>query len=260
MSRESLLVATFVELADVLVDEFDVVELLSLLTDRCVAVLDVTAAGLLLADPTGELRVVASSSEAMRTLELFELQSAEGPCYECFHTGEPLANAQLTATDQPWPKFGPRAIASGFLSVTALPMRLRGRTIGALNLFCADSGALSERDLIAAQAFADVATIGLLQHRAVEEAQTVNDQLGAALNSRIVIEQAKGIVAERAGVSMANAFNKLRDHARSHNTRLSELAAQVVAGDVDIGALGLKPTSMPEPRAEQRPSRGTAEA
>ena len=240
MSRESLLVATFVELTDVLVDEFDVVDLLTRLTDRCVEVLDVTAAGLLLVDPSGELRVVASSSEAMHTLELFELQSSEGPCFECFQTGEPIANAQLTTTDQPWATFGPRAIASGFLSVTALPMRLRGRTIGALNLFRSDADELSERDLVAAQAFADVATIGILQHRAVEEAQTVNDQLTAALNSRVVIEQAKGMVAERTGLDMADAFNRLRGHARDHNVRLSDLAAQVVAGTVSPASLDAK--------------------
>ncbi len=240
MSRESLLVATFVELTDVLVDEFDVVDLLTRLTDRCVEVLDVTAAGLLLVDSSGELRVVASSSEAMHTLELFELQSSEGPCFECFQTGEPIANAQLTTTDQPWATFGPRAIASGFLSVTALPMRLRGRTIGALNLFRSDADELSERDLIAAQAFADVATIGILQHRAVEEAQTVNDQLSGALNSRVVIEQAKGMVAERTGLDMADAFNRLRGHARDHNVRLSDLAAQVVAGTVNPASLDEK--------------------
>ena len=240
MSRESLLVATFVELTDVLVDEFDVVDLLTRLTDRCVEVLDVTAAGLVLADPSGELRVVASSSEATHTLELFELQSSEGPCFECIQTGEPIANAQLTTTDQPWATFGPRAIASGFLSVTALPMRLRGRTIGALKLFRSDADELSERDLIAAQAFADVATIGILQHRAVEEAQTVNDQLTAALNSRVVIEQAKGMVAERTGLDMADAFNRLRGHARDHNVRLSDLAAQVVAGTVSPASLDAK--------------------
>ncbi len=243
MNRESSLVSTFVELTDVLVDEFDVVELLTNLIDRCVDVLDVTAAGLLLADPAGKLSIVASSNEAMHTLELFELQSAEGPCFECFHTGEPIANAPLSGTDQPWPNFGPRAVAAGFLSATALPMRLRGRTIGALNLFRSETSDLSERDLIAAQAFADVATIGILQHRSVEEANTVNDQLTAALNSRVIIEQAKGMVAERTGADMAKAFDKLRGHARSHNVRLSDLAAQVVAGTVLISSLDSKPQS-----------------
>ena len=248
MKREALLVATFVELTDVLVDEVVVVDLLTHLADRCVEVLDVAAAGLLLADPAGNLRVVASSSEAMHAVELLELQSSEGPCVECFHTGEPIANVHLTATDQPWPTFGPRAVAAGFLSVSAIPMRLRGRVIGALNLFRTDTGALSDRDIVAAQAFADVATIGILQHRAVEEAQIVNDQLTAALNSRILIEQAKGMVAERLGLEMVDAFARLRNHARAHNVRLSDLAARVVAGDVGPGTLDDDTTPTPEIR------------
>ncbi len=243
MDRESKLLTAFVELADVLVDQFDVVDLLTHLTHRCVDVLDVDAAGILLADPSGGLRVVASSSEAMHTLELLEIQSAEGPCFECFGTGEALANVQLTGSDQPWPTFGPSALSAGFLSVTALPMRLRGRVIGALNLFRSDLGALGERDLVAAQALADVATISILQHRAVEEANTVNEQLTAALDSRVVIEQAKGMVAERTGQDMTASFGTLRSHARNHNLRLSDLAAQVVAGAINPGSLEAKPPS-----------------
>ena len=247
MNREAQLVATFVELTDVLVDQFDVVELLTHLTDRCVEVLDVAAAGLLLADPAGNLRVVASSSEAMHTMELLELQSAEGPCVECFRTGQPIVNIQLTATDQPWPTFGPRAIAEGFVSVSAIPMRLRKRTIGALNLFRTSADALADRDIVAAQAFADVATIGILQNRAVEEANTVNNQLTAALNSRILIEQAKGMVAERMGIAMEQAFTKLRSHARAHNLSLSDLATQVVRGDIIADALDDDPKASPSP-------------
>lgn len=148
--RETLLINTFVELTDVLVDDFDVVDLLTQLAGRCVEVLDVDAAGIMLASADGELRVVASSSEAMRTLELFELQASEGPCFECYNTGEPTANIQLTDIGQPWPQFSPRAVAAGFLSVTALPMRLRGRTIGALNLFRSNLGDLGDQDLVAA--------------------------------------------------------------------------------------------------------------
>ncbi len=235
--REPLLVATFVELTDVLVDDFDIIDLLTHLADRCVEVLDVSAAGLMLADARGDLRVVASSSEAMRTLELFELQSAEGPCFECFRTGEPISNAQLTATDHRWPRFAPRAMAAGFLSVTALPMRLRGHVIGALNLFRSDAGAVGDLDLGAAQAFADVATIGILQHRAVQEAHVVNDQLTLALSSRILIEQAKGMVAQRTGLDMEQSFSTLRGHARRHNLLLSDLAQQVIDGSVTAESL-----------------------
>ncbi len=246
--REPLLVTTFVELTDVLVDDFDVIDLLAHLTDRCVEVLDVSAAGIMLVDPTGQLSVVASSSEAMRTLELFEIQSDEGPCVECLLSGQAIANVQLSALDHRWPRFATRSIAAGFVSVTAIPMRLRGSTIGALNLFRQDFGAINDLDLAAAQAFADVATIGILQHRAVQEAHTVNDQLTAALNSRVVIEQAKGMVAERTGLAMEESFNQLRRYARHHNLLLSDLARQVIDGTVAPNALATK-----RPRPARRP-------
>lgn len=238
MKRESLLARTFVELADTLVADFDVVELLTLLTDRCVEVLDVGAAGLMLVAPGGELRVMASSSEAMRVLELFELQAQEGPCLDCFRTGVPVVNQDLAAANGRWPQFAPEALASGFRSVHALPMRLRGTVVGALNLFHVEPGEMREADVDAAQALADVATIAILQHRAVHEAQVVNDQLHHALNSRVVIEQAKGMVAEREGLNMEEAFAKLRSHARNHNLRLVDVAHQVIGGTLPSSMLG----------------------
>jgi transcriptional regulator with GAF, ATPase, and Fis domain len=228
MSREALLARTLVELADTLVDDFDVVELLTLLADRCVDVLDVSAAGLMLVGPDGDLRVMASSSEAMRLLELFELQAQEGPCLECYRTGEPVVNQDLTTVNGRWPRFAPEALAAGFRSAHALPMRLRGVTLGALNLFRIEQGAMREADVVAAQAFADVATIAILQHRAVIGAQVLNEQLTGALNSRIVIEQAKGVVAERETVDMQQAFSLLRTYARSHNLRLVDVARDVI--------------------------------
>src|SRR4051794_3483335 len=180
MAREPMLARTFVELADTLVDDFDVVELLTLLVDRCVEVLDVSAAGLMLVAPEGDLRVMASSSETMRVLELYELQSKEGPCLDCYRTGEPIVNEQLQAGDGRRPSFAPAAIKAGCRSVSALPLRLRGDVIGALNLFRDDEGALEEADVVAAQAFADVATIAIIQHRAILEAQVVNEQLNHA--------------------------------------------------------------------------------
>ncbi len=249
MSREALLARTLVELADTLVDDFDVVELLTLLTDRCVEVLDVAAAGLMLGFPGGDLRVMASSSDAMRLLELFELQSEEGPCPDCYRTGEPIVNHRLAASGGPWPRFGPRALEAGFKSVHALPMRLRDMTIGALNLFRTDEGALHDADVLAAQALADVATIAVLHDRGVRDTQVVNEQLHRALNSRVVIEQAKGMVAEAAGIDLDQAFSRLRHHARSHNLRLVDLAHGVIARATAVGSLDVAPVGVARTRA-----------
>ena len=237
MQREATLTRTFVELADTLVADFDVVELLTLLTDRCVEVLDVAAAGLMLVAPEGDLRVMASSSDAMRVLELFELQAEEGPCLDCHRTGEPVTSPDLALAYDRWPVFAPEAAASGFHAVHALPMRLRGTVLGALNLFHVEPGDMPAADVEAAQALADVATIAILQHRAVLEAQVVTAQLNHALNSRVVIEQAKGMVAERVGINMEQAFSALRSHARNHNRRLVDVADEVIRGTLPPTAL-----------------------
>jgi GAF domain-containing protein len=225
-----LLIRTLVELADNLVDDFDVVDLLTLLADRCVEVLDVAAAGVMLAAPSGALQVVASSSEAMRVLELFELQADQGPCVDCYATGEAVVNVDLTSVGTRWPRFAAEAVAAGFRSVHALPLRLRGRTIGALNMFRIDEGTLDASDVSAAQGLADIATIAIIQHQVAVDAQTLNLQLSQALNSRIVIEQAKGKVSQAARLDMDQAFQRLRAHARNHNIRLSELAADIADG------------------------------
>lgn len=244
-TREALLARTLVELADSLVDDFDVVDLISRLAERCVEVLDVETAGIVLAAPDGQLRVMASSSEAMRLLELFEVQAQEGPCLDSYRTGEPVVNQDLAAVGGRWPRFAPEALAAGFHSVHALPMRLRGSVIGALNLFRVGPGEMGSDDIDVAQAFADVATIGILQHRAAREAQLVNDQLTHALNSRVMIEQAKGMVAERLGLDMQRSFTALRNHARNHNLRLVDVASSVIDGSVAASALD------PLPPAEQ---------
>jgi GAF domain-containing protein len=241
MTREALLARTLVELADTLVADFDVVELLTALTDRCVDVLDVDAAGLMLAAPEGDLRVMASSSEAMRVLELFELQSREGPCLDCYLTGRPVDYNDLARPDGRWPRFAAEALAAGFHSVHALPMRLRGTVIGALNLFYSAPGEMRQADVMAAQALADVSTIAVLQHRASIEAQALNEQLQHALNSRIVIEQAKGMVAESERLSMEEAFGVLRTYARNNNTRLVEVAETVISGVLPASRLGRPP-------------------
>jgi GAF domain-containing protein len=237
MARETMLARALVELADNLVSDFDVAELLLVLTDRCVDVLDVAAAGIMLASPAGDLRVMASSSEEMRLLELFELQSQEGPCLDCYDTGEPVVNVDLGGDDLRWPQFAQRATAAGFRSVHALPMRLRGAVLGALNMFHLDTGQMRPADVAAAQALADVATIAILQHRAATEAKFLNEQLSEALNTRIVIEQAKGMIAQQQSVDMETALTALRDHARTHNLRLADLARDVTEGRQDLATL-----------------------
>ena len=237
MTTDSSLARTLVELADSLVADFDVVDLLTVLADRCVDTFDVSDAGIMLGSSDGVLRVMASSSEEMRVLELFKEQTAEGPCLDCYRTGEPVSNMQLSTAATRWPRFTPEAIAAGFTSVQALPMRLRGTVIGALNLFHVDERAMTKDAAELAQAFADVATIAILQNRGSREAQAVNEQLSQALNSRIVIEQAKGMVAERLGIDMGAAFTRLRSHARNHNLRLAALASSVIEGTLPASSL-----------------------
>ncbi|MCW2568864.1 MAG: hypothetical protein JWN54_2961 [Mycobacterium sp.] len=227
---ERQLAEAFVELADTLVDDFDVVDFLHQVTVRCAQVLGVSAAGVLLTDQRGALRVVAASTEQTRLLELLQLQTDQGPCPESFHTGRPVSVADLSDSNGRWPRFAAEAQQFGIVSVHALPMRLRTDVIGTLNLFDAEPGALSEDTLRLAQALADVATIGLIQARSIRLRETLAEQLQTALNSRIVIEQAKGVIAERRSLDMEESFSLLRGTARSGNRRLSELARAVVDG------------------------------
>lgn len=245
MIREALLARTLVNLADTLVDDFDVVDLLTHLAHSCVDVLDVDAAGIMLAAPDGTLRVMASSSEAMRVLELFEIQAQEGPSLDAHRTTSPVVNQDLAAVNGRWPRFAAEALSAGFRSVHALPMRLRGTTIGALNLFRSGPGEMGPADIEIAQAFADVATIAILQHRAALEAQVLNEQLTHALSSRVVIEQAKGMVAERLDLDMEQSFTALRNHARNHNLRLAEVANAIIGGGLAPSALDPAPSPKP---------------
>jgi transcriptional regulator with GAF, ATPase, and Fis domain len=223
-----LLSDTFVGLADTMVDDFDVIDFLHMLTDRSTRLLPASAAGVMLADPRGELRVAAASSDEAGLIELFQIQNDQGPCLECLRTGQPVTAAGLDGPDQRWPRFAAAATRAGFGAVNALPMRLRDQVIGALNLFSAGTAPLSRADQRIGQALADVATIGLLQERNVRRAETLAEQLQAALNSRVVIEQAKGRLAERLGLDMGQAFSLLRDQARSTNQRLTDVARHVI--------------------------------
>ena len=233
MTRESDVVRSLVEMADTLVDDYDVVDLLTGLANRCVTLLDVSAAGVMLASPKGSLGLVASSSEAMRLLELFELQAQEGPCLDAFRGGQPVEHENLQAGTGRWPSFSTAALKAGFRSAVALPLRLRDATLGALNLLSVRQTPMAEADIIVARAFADLASVSIVQHRTATEAQRLNEQLSSALTSRVVIEQAKGVIAERAGIDLAEAFSRLRRYARNHNLRLTEVAEAAIVGTLD---------------------------
>ncbi len=224
----------FVEVADTLVDEFDLIEFLQMVTSHTSELADTAAAGLLLADHDGRLQFMAASDERAELLELFQLQAEEGPCQDCFRTGIPVTNADLRTAEDRWPLFAPRAVAAGFRSVHAFPLRLRQQVIGTLNLFGSDLGRMQPSDVRVVQALADVATIGLLQERAVRRGEVLAEQLQGALNSRIIIEQAKGAIAQIHGCSVDAAFEMLRTYGRNHGLRLGAVAFAVVTDPASL--------------------------
>jgi GAF domain-containing protein len=230
------LAQTFVEFADTLVGGFDLMEFLHMLTERCVELLEVDAAGLLLADGSGALQLVAASTEKARVVELFQIQNDEGPCLDSYRTGQPVLVPDITAGEAAdrWPRFAPAAREMGFSAVHALPMRLRDQVIGTLNLFGTAPEGLDPAVARAARALVDVATIGILQERATREHELVAGQLQVALNSRVIIEQAKGILAERMRVTPDQAFIVLRAYSRNNNRPLTQLAADVISGTADM--------------------------
>lgn len=233
MTSQQRILETLVSLADTLVDEFDVIEFLHTLAEAGVELLEADAAGLMLADQRGELQVVAASTAEARTLELFELQHGEGPCVDCYREGRAITNIDPEQAEQRWPAFGAAVRAAQFSSVHAVPLRLRDQVIGAMNLFLADRRTLSSDDLNLSQALADIATIGLLQERAVREQQILAEQLQGALNSRTIIEQAKGVLAERHKVGPDVAFTLMRAHARRTGRQLLAVASDVIDGTSD---------------------------
>ena len=235
--REQRVGEVFVELADTLVADFDIVDLLHTLVEGIVELLDVAAAGLMLSDQRGGLQTIAASDQQARLLELLEIQHQQGPCVDCYATGERVANVPRDEALGRWPAFLPAVEDAGYVSAHALPMRLRGQVLGAVNLFCDNETCLSPADLALGQAMADLATIALLQERRIEESSVLVEQLQTALNSRIVIEQAKGMLAERTGLTPAQAFTALRAHARSSNQTLLSVAEAVINGTVRPNAV-----------------------
>ncbi len=229
----------FVEAADTLVDEYDLIEFLQMVTNRTAEITGASDVGLLLADQRGQLQFVAASNETVKALEIFQIQNHEGPCLDAFQSGQPVVDTDMADAAARWPVFAPRAATAGYRSVHALPMRLRSDVIGAMGIFGTESSRLGRGDMHIVQALADVATIGLLQERAIHRAEILSEQLQAALNSRIVIEQAKGAVAQLHHVSVDDAFLMLRHYARSSQRRLGDVAHQVLADPSSLAGLEL---------------------
>lgn len=236
VTRQALTATTFVEIVDTLVDNFDVIEVLTLLTRRSVELLEAAAAGILLADEHGQLRVIGASTEEVELLELFQIQNAEGPCLDCFNTGRVVIHDNL-AGETPWPQFAAESIRNGYPSVCAVPLRLRDVILGCLNMFMSQPVALSGAEIALAQALADVASIAMVQDQATREAAIREGHLQHALTSRIVIEQAKGMISERTGVDMDEAFHRLRKFARDNNRGLTEASEAMVAGTLPVDAI-----------------------
>jgi len=236
-SPQPAIAQTFVKLADTLVADFDLVDFLHLVTVHTQQALGVEAVGLLLADNHGGLNVVAASGEQARVLELFQLQNAEGPCLDCYRTGRPVSCPDLSAESDRWPRFVPKALESGFAAVHALPMRLRDEAIGGMNLFTATRGDLDAELLAVGQALTDMATIALLHERAIRQHDLLTEQLQTTLNNRLAIEQAKGILAQRGGITVDEAFELLRTYAHSPHQKLTDVAEALVRNDPAVADL-----------------------
>lgn len=236
----------FVSLADTLTADYDPVQLMDDLVESAVEMFAVPAAGILLADQRGGVRLVASSCQDTRVVELFQLQSGQGPCLDAIASAEPVQEGDLARDPPRWPAWSPVAISVGYASVYATPMRLRDQTIGALNLFGDRVEALSAADLALVRALADMATIGVLHERVFRESHVVTEQLQSALTSRVIIEQAKGVLAGRRGLSMEHAYRALRTFSQTRNTRLTEVARGIVDGAIrtsDLLAIEAEHTS-----------------
>jgi GAF domain-containing protein len=228
LTREARLLETFAKLADTLVADYDVVDMLQLLVDTCQEVFDTGAAGILLVSEVGDLELIASTSEAITLVETLQLAAEAGPCIESYRTGRSVAVPDIDAAPDEWAGFKEVALGQGFQSALAVPMRLRETTIGSLNLLRTTTGELEPSEVVAAQALADVATIGILHEQSIRETTILAEQLQLALNRRIIIEQAKGVVAHTHDVGMDAAFNLIRDYARSHQVSVSSVAARLV--------------------------------
>lgn len=237
-SREKKVSAAFVKLADTLIDGYDIVDLLQNLVEECTDILDTDAGGLMIADAAGELQLIASTSESADLVEVLQLSAGAGPCVDCFVSGKRVTVGDIAASGEQWPAFKAAALGQGYRSVHATPLRLRGIVLGTMNLFSSKVGELNEADISVAQALADVATIGILQARTIHDSGILAEQLQRALQSRILIEQAKGAVAQIASISPDHGFAVLRKYARTNNLTLSAVCEGVLDRTLDIAGVG----------------------
>lgn len=246
--REGRIATAFVEIIGTLVDDFEVVDVLTVLAERAAELVPAGAAGILLVDDDGRLRVMAVTNEQIEQLELIQIENDEGPCVECFHTGTIVARQRLDQRS-PWPRFAAESVLAGYTSVCAIPLHLKARMLGCLNLFIAEPAALPPTDVAVAQAFADVASVAIVQDQVTRLAAIREAHLRHALISRVAIEQAKGMIAQHARVDMNQAFARLRSHARSNNLNLTQVAQDVIAARIPIGAVAgpRRPPRAPPP-------------
>jgi transcriptional regulator with GAF, ATPase, and Fis domain len=235
VDREGAIIDAFVHLSDTLVEDYDVIEFLHFLTERCVELTGIDEAGVMIGALPGHLQAVAASTERSYLLELFELQNQDGPCLDAFRGGVTVTAADLAEEPERWPIFTPRAVSAGFSSVHSIPMRLRNEVIGAVNLLSVGTGVMSQQDARLARALSDIATVAILQQRTISDVETINSRLSTALNSRIRIEQAKGVLAERAGTTVDEAFAMIRSYARSRQRSLTGVCDDIVRRVLDVG-------------------------
>jgi GAF domain-containing protein len=232
--REQRINEAFVKVADTLMDSYDIVDLLSTLVNECTDLLGVDAGGMLIADTFGNLELVASTSEEAEFVEVMQLAAGAGPCVECFTSGAAVSVADIRDTDGVWPEFSAAALQRGFRSLHATPMRLRGRVIGTMNLLGVEPGVFDARDVALAQALADVAIIGILQERSLRDPQIISEQLHLALDTRVMIEQAKGVLSHVHSMSMEGAFRSMRAYARDHGMSLRDVAGGIIDRSITL--------------------------
>jgi GAF domain-containing protein len=243
VDREGAIIDAFVHLSDTLVEDYDVIEFLHYLTERCVELTDVDEVGVMIGALPGRLQAVAASTERSYLLELFEVQNEDGPCLDAFRGGVNVTVENLSEEPDRWPVFTPRALAAGFAAVHSIPMQLRNEVIGAVNLLCVEPGALSSGDERLVRALSDIATVGILQQRTISEVEVINTHLTAALTSRIRVEQAKGVVAERVGTTVDEAFVMIRSYARGRQLRLTAVCEQIVLRTIDVNDVAFPTTT-----------------